>query len=145
MEDIFGVKVRTEILSTRHGSLVIFFAAIFTGFNLVANYKSFHDSVLLLQRQGKRLVDSALDEQYGDDSYYSDIEIEYPLFPEREHRVSLQEQLRSLDFYNEIPDLITLPKQRRDGFFYFLLILSIISLAVIGLLVYGAVAKTYFP
>jgi hypothetical protein len=30
------------------------------------------------------------------------------------------------------------------GFFYFLLLLSVVSLIVIGLLVYAAVVKTYF-
>jgi len=34
--------------------------------------------------------------------------------------------------------------QRRDGFFYFLLVMVIVQFAAIALVVYGAVIRTYF-
>jgi len=49
LHKIFGINVKVEGLTTRYGSLVFFFAAIFTGFNIITNYKSFYDSVHLLK------------------------------------------------------------------------------------------------
>lgn len=142
MEKIFGIEVKTRILATQHSSLIIFFEAVFTGFSLIANYKNFHDSALLLKRHFERLIKS-LSEQRFDKRLYSIIRFEYPYFSEHEHGISLSREDRY--FSDEFPGLITLPTQRRDGFFYFLLVLSIVSLTIIGLLVYGAVVKTYFP
>lgn len=82
------------------------------------------------------------------------VNIEYPTLPEPKYEILSRLFRRRERFFHEFgeefPDvypseLTTIRTQRRDGFFYFLLVLSIVSLMIIGVLVYGAMVKTYFP
>jgi hypothetical protein len=49
------------------------------------------------------------------------------------------------EFFMGFSQLGALRRGPRDGFFWFLLCLSCVLLVILGLLVYAAVAKTYFP
>ena len=52
-----------------------------------------------------------------------------------------------IDALEEIisPTIVGTNWQRRDPFFYYLLILNILLIGIIGILVFSAVKKTYFP
>lgn len=145
---IFGIKVKTELIGIRYGSLIFFLSAVFTGFNIVSNYKSFYDSVYLLKRHLSRLIEDLFETHYPE-MLQVEIGIEYPSLPEPGYNI-LKELSRKDEFFKEYigsfqPDFEMTSIRRRDSFFYFLLILSIVSLIIIALLVYGAVVKTYFP
>jgi hypothetical protein len=95
----------------------------------------------MIRKQAHQLIDHELEERF-EGGYHSIVEIEYPLFPEGRKYVIYPEEDYDRSLYY---DTSVLSRQRRHGFFYYLLVLSTVSLAIIGLLVYGAVAKVYFP
>lgn len=136
-----GLDIKTEINSTRYGSIEVIFTVFITTFSFIASIKGFYDSVMFIKKQTERLLRSNLNEQFGD--YFSvGVSAEYPSFESRE--ISMKE----LDFllrkgrpYGHF-DTIN-EKQKRDGFFWYLLISNIILLGIIGLLIIKAVINYY--
>jgi hypothetical protein len=143
---LFGLKVDIYIKGTRYGSLSVFFGAVLAAYGILSGYKGFYESAKLIREQAEDILEAALS-RLGE--FRVDVSTRYPSM----------ETLNSMWFkkfkkYTRDPfeaELLaaTMPpyemyQLRRDGFFYFLLALSIVELVVIGLLVYGAVIKTYF-
>jgi hypothetical protein len=154
MKKIFGIEVRTNILSTDYGSIILFFSAILTGVNLFANYKNLYDSIELIKEHTNRLIEKKLSIDYGK-RFDVTTKIEYSPYPqpifERFDKI-FRRRRKDIDIpLEEFPELfyINVPanygNRKRDGFFYFLLSLTIVLLIIVGILVYGAVIKTYFP
>ncbi len=136
-----GLDIKTEINSTRYGSIEVIFTVFITTFSFIASIKGFYDSVMFIKKQTERLLRSNLNEQFGD--YFSvGVSTEYPSFESRE--ISMKE----LDFllrkgrpYGHFDTINEKPK--RDGFFWYLLISNIILLGIIGLLIIKAVINYY--
>lgn len=154
MKKIFGIEVKTNILSTNYGSIIFFFSAVLTGVNLLANYKNLYDSIELIRKQTARLLMNRLSIDYGD-RFEVSANIEYssysePLF-ERFHKTFRRRSKHMDILLEEFPELIYMSSpfkygnRNRDGFFYFLLSVTIVLSIIVGILVYGAVVKTYFP
>jgi hypothetical protein len=122
----------------RTGSLSVFFAVSVFGLSALSRYKNLYDSIELIRTQADYVLES-LKDRFGNLRVL--VSTRYPHMQNPYDRHSLLHRELLLD------DL-ALPSSfshRRDGFFYFLLIWSIISLVLIGILVYAAVRKTYFP
>lgn len=146
MEEIFGLPIKTKIIAIRDGSILIFFRVILNAITFISSYKSFFDSVNLIKSQCKRLLYHRLKDEFGEEFDVS-ISEEYPIFPEPPYRYLYKLFGRKIPFEPEVfPELLFGSTQKkRDGLFYYLIIFNIIILILIGILVYAAVVKTYFP
>ncbi|NOT55385.1 MAG: hypothetical protein HOP18_12330 [Deltaproteobacteria bacterium] len=138
MREIYDMRVDVHIKAIRTGSLSVFFAVAVLGLSALSRYKNLYDSVELIRTQADTVLES-LKDRFGDlrvsvTTRYPHLHSPYDRHHLKNHELFLDELA--------LPDL---PRHRRDAFFYFLLAWSIISLIVIGLLVYAAVRKTYFP
>jgi hypothetical protein len=137
MKEIFGVEISVDIKAVKHGSLTLFFGVIVAGLSALSRYKTVYDSIELIGQQAESVLES-LRTRYG--QFNIGVQAVYPRLRDPFDR---HHPLRHEMFLEEV-GFSTAPQSRRDGFFYFLLIWSIISLFVIGALVYAAVIKTYF-
>ena len=138
MREIYDMRVDVRIKAIRTGSLTVFFAVTVAGLSALSRYKNLYDSIELIRTQADTVLES-LKDRFGD--LRVSVSTRYPhLHNPYDRHHSLHHEM----FFDELalPDL---PRHRRDGFFYFLLIWGVISLLVIGVLVYAAVRKTYFP
>ena len=138
MREIYGVEIAVEIKAIRYGSLIVFYGVLVAGLSALSRYKNLYDSIELIRKQSSTVL-GALKQNY--DEFNINISTAYPRLPDpydRHHSMHHEMFIEELG----IPSL---PHTRRDAFFYFLLGWSILSLVVIGILVYAAVRKTYFP
>jgi hypothetical protein len=146
LDHLFGIKITVYIKGTRYGSLSVFFGVVLATYSVLSGYKGLYESINLIGDQATALLNPIVS-RYGKYSVY--VKSRYPALnnpDDWEHKIEkyffhpggprrLAAALASQFDENHI---------RRDGFFYFLLVFSIIELAAIILLVYGAIAKTYF-
>ncbi len=152
LANIFGLHVKTRIVQTRYGSVTVFFGVLLSGFTLIANYKGFYDSIQLIRKHCELLLEGLIRSKY-DGELHSNVNVDHPKLDDpREMR--FPRRLRHwLDHYPpEIAEAMwefgsfgSANRGRRDAFFWFLLVLNIILLVALGIIVYGAVVKTYFP
>jgi len=136
-----GLDIRTEINSTRYGSIEVIFTIFITTFSFIASIKGFYDSIIFIKKQTERLLRSNLNKQFGD-FFNVGVTSEYPSFESRD--ISMKEldiflrKGRPYGFIDTIKE-----KPRRDGFFWYLLISNIILLGVIIALISKAVINFY--
>jgi hypothetical protein len=125
---------------------LIFFSAIVSGLGLFSSYAGFFDSVKLIKQHGKLLLERATRGYPGADFEISVVE-QFPSLPDPNdfgwRRIrkmfgpEADELWRGFMFAGR-------ERSNRDAFFWFLLIFNILLLAALGILVEGAVVKTYF-
>jgi hypothetical protein len=137
MKEIFGMDISVDIKSVKHGSLTVFFGVVIAGLSAFSRYKSLYDSIELVRQQADAVLES-LRERYG--QFNVGVQAVYPRLQDPFDR---HYPLRHEMFLEEL-EFPALSRSPRDGFFYFLLSWNIISLLIIGALVYAAVIKTYF-
>ena len=125
----------------------MFFAAVVSGLGFFSSYAGFFDSVKLIKRHCALLLQRASRDHPGPDLEIT-VDEQFPTLPDpndfrpwRHMRKMFGPEAdellgASLFAGNQLP--------HRDGFFWFLLVLNILLLAAIGILVSGAVVKTYF-
>jgi len=138
MREIYDMQVDVRIKAVRTGSLTVFFAVAVAGLSALSRYKNLYDSVELIRTQADTVLES-LKDRFGD--LRVSVNTRYPRLQspyDRHHPLKYEMFLEELG-------LPASPPSRRDAFFYFLLAWGVISLVVIGVLVYAAVRKTYFP
>lgn len=138
LERFFDLHVSIRIKGTRYGSLSVFFGVMVAGYGLLSGYKGLFESVELIRDQAEDLIASNLG-QFG--SLSVNVYARYPESPQ-----TTWDRLLGHRFPG-YPSLVPVPqptRPHRDGFFYMLLVLTILEGALIAALVYGAVAKTYF-
>ncbi len=149
LEEIYGFEVKTRVIAVRQGSLVVFFGALVSALGIFSSYSDFFESIALIKKHSKRLLGQRLAGRFGG-GFDVSIEVEYPSVPDpddlspwRHMRKRLGPEFHELMSAGAWPGLgATSP--RRDGFFWFLLASTILLLVLLGLLVAGAVWKTYF-
>jgi len=147
MQDIFGLPIKTKIIAVRDGSILIFFQVVLGAFTFISSYKGFFDSINLIKSQCQRLLRHRLKDEFGEEFDIS-ISEEYPVIPELPYNYLYKLFGRKFPFEPELfSEFIfgTSVQKKRDGFFYYLIIFNIVLLILIGILVYAAVVKTYFP
>lgn len=128
--------MEVSIKGVRSSSLLVFFGVMLTAYNILSSFRDFYDSMHLIRREAERLLEAAL-KRFGE----LDINVSI-LHPSVNNRGDLEDFLHVPRFYGT--PIYRTDRPYRDGFFYFLLIFCLFQLIVIGLLVYGAVVKTYF-
>ena len=153
MAQIYGMTLRTRVITTKYGSLIVFFGVLLSGFTFIANYKGFFDSIHLIREHLGLLLTGRLRERFSDQLEIS-VSVEYPKLDDpREMRFpsELRRLFRHMPFEPEFSEafnfwqLMAHRPQRRDAFFWFLLLISLSLIGVVGVLVFAAVKKTYFP
>lgn len=154
MAQIYGLTIKTRMITTRYSSITVFFGVLLSGFTLIANYKGFYDSIQLIREHLKLLLAGRLHEKSGED-FDITVSIEQPQLdnPRESHfPIDLRRFSKHMHFDPEFAEVLGLWQltalqrhKRRDAFFWFLLIFCILLIAILGLLVFAAVKKTYFP
>lgn len=141
MRELYGVDVKVNIKKIEYGSISVFFGAVFQGIQIIASYKSFIDSILLLREHAHDLITHLMKEKYGRD-FSVNVDVKFP-------RIDKHDTIRDYVYHEKFDrDLLQLyTKQhncKRDAFFWFLLVANIIMSVIIGAMSYGAITKTYF-
>lgn len=151
LKELFGIDAQIEVQGARFGSLLVVFSVILSGYTLLASYKGFHDSIQLIKQHCQLLLTKLLRDLYPHRSFSISVDTRYPTLPDP---FELSSPLRFWErrgiHPSKIPwELWEAPtphySPRRDGFFWFLLVLCLLLLAALGVLVYAAVVQTYFP
>ncbi len=151
MEDIYGLSVKTRVITVRDGSIVLFFGVMLSALGVFSSYSDFFESIALIRKHCKMLVDRLLRHRYSSD-WLVTVEVEYPSVPDPNDIVPWR-RLRRM-FGPEADEMLHLSawmqgpatgRTRRDAFFWFLLVLNILLLGAVGVLVASAVRRMYFP
>lgn len=146
LRKIFDLKVQSQIIAVREGSVLLFFEILLGAYNIIGGYKGFYEGVELIKTHCKRLLESSLFNEFRED-FEITVRAEFPSVSEPVEYSMRRWFDHSRHFQKEGFPFLPISQQsaRRDGLFYFLIISNIILLFIIGLLVYGTVVKTYFP
>lgn len=150
LKTIYGIEADIRYIASREGSLIVFFGAIITTYGIIANYKDFFESVKLIKNDAHRLLTVLARKLNLDLNIY--IDDKYPDMPNPDN---MRYHLRSKELFHMLPpdiaemilekggyDINNYPK--RDGFFWYLIIMNVILLIGLGALVAAAVIKVYF-
>ena len=149
--DLFGVDAKIKVQGTRFRSLIVVFSALLSGYALIASYKDFYDSIQLIQEHCGLLLRKLLRDLYPHRIFNVDVSTRHPVLPDP---YELSSPIRFWERRGTHPSKIPWElwgspplreHSRRDGFFWFLLVLCVLLLAILGVLVYAAVVNTYFP
>lgn len=150
LRQIYGFETKMQVIAIRDGSLLVFFNVLVTGIGVFASYSDFFESIALVKKHAGILLNRAIRPLVSLETDVS-VSTEFPRMPNpdeifwprrlRKRMGPFAEELLSSGF----PWTTNQPSPRRDGFFWWLLIMNIILLAIVGSLVGGAVKRTYFP
>lgn len=121
-----------QVQAVYEGSIEIIYTVILGFLNLVGGLKDLYDSVHLISEISERYIKKKLSNKFGNhfrvDTYViAPREEDYWRFEKRHMVVRGNEE-----------------KLQRDAFFYYLLIVNIVLLVIVGILVFGAVKAVYF-
>ncbi len=149
LDELFGLTIETKVIAVREGSILIYFGAAIAGLATFSRYKGLCESVNLLKGQLGRLLHLLIEQKYPDDIQVN-VNVEFPHLdspgdwpwrwrkfmrdPEDEYMASML-----------VGGVDRPVRAKRDGFFWFLLVLCILETAALAALVWRAVTTTYFP
>jgi hypothetical protein len=148
---IYGLNVESRVIEFQSGSVLVFFGAMISAVGFLSGYADFYESVNLIKQHTQLLIERLMRQRYGNDFDVS-VVAKYPSLPDPEERFPGRRLRKMLG--SEADEFLPVsawvqgsPGQgpRRDGFFWFLLILNILLLGTVAILVWGAVVRTYFP
>jgi hypothetical protein len=144
---IYGLSVNTRVIDIQQGSVLVFFGAVITAVGFISSYADFFESVKLIKEHSELLIERLMDKYHN--KYEVKVVQQYPSLPDPDNRYPWR-RLRKM-FGPEADEFLYWYEglrgsgTKRDGFFWFLLFFNIILLIIVGILVGGAVVKTYFP
>jgi hypothetical protein len=149
LSKLFDLDVETKVEATKEGSLIVFFSALIVAYPLIANYHDFYESVHLIKKHCASLLQSVADSKFGgsiDTSvcvYYPNVPdpTEYP-FRWMRHMFGHPggEEAFAAAAFMQRPAT----PHGRDLFFWYLVVMNIILMTLVGSLVYRSVSATYF-
>ncbi len=148
LRQIYGLEAKTQFIAIRDGSLIVFFSALVTGIGIIASYSDFFESIELIKKHARMLLKRTMHRLVSLETEV-DVSAQFPRMPEpedmfwprrfRKRMGHFAEEFFSSGFPWGVPSTPC-----RDGFFWWLLIMNMVLLAVIALLVGAAVKRTYF-
>ncbi len=146
LKTIYDIDVRIRVITTRYGSLTVFFGAVLSGAALVASYKDFVESMHLIRQHCSQLAQRIVNMRYGGD-WQVGVSIQHPRLPDPEDLVPFKWFRRRFPFPEAYPApaFSEPPNGRRDAFFWFLVVTNMLLLGSVVALVWRAVSHTYFP
>lgn len=121
-----------QVQAVYEGSIEIIYTVILGVLNLVSGFKDLYDVVQLIGEISERHINKKLSDRFG---RHFKVDM-YVIVPESRDYWRGEEMRwnRSVDKNGE----------KRDTFFYYLLVANIILLVIVGMLVFGAVKTVYF-
>lgn len=122
-----------QVQAVYEGSIEIIYTVILGFFNLVSGLKDLYDAVLLIREISERYINKNLSDKFGK---YFDVDT-YVIVPKSIDYLRSEENMRQ----NRMVDIGV---EKRDAFFYYLLVFNIVLLVIVGALVLGAVKAVYF-
>lgn len=129
--DIFIKEVQVQ--AVYDGSIEIIYTVILGFFNLIGGIKDLYDVVHLICEISERHINKKLSDRFGRHFKVG----AYVIVPESRDYWRVEEKMRcnwNMDRGME----------KRDAFFYYLLVANIVLLLIVGVLVFGAVKTVYF-
>lgn len=148
MSSLFDLDVDVKVLGKEYTSLTVFFAALIGAYPLISSYHDFAESVHLIKKHCALLA-SALDESKYGGILSPQVEVYYPTLPDptdypyrwMRHMFGHPggEEAFALNAFVQRP-----VAHRRDLFFWYLVVMNIVLVALIGSLVYRSVVSTYY-
>lgn len=149
LSSLFDLDVEVKVLGKEYTSLTIFFAALLGAYPLIANYHDFAESVHLIKKHCALLADALDESKYGG-ILSPNVEVYYPTMPDptdypyrwMRHMFGHPggEEAFALTAFMQRPTA----SHRRDFFFWYLVVMNIVLMALVGSLVYRSVVSTYF-
>lgn len=138
----YGIEIEAKLLGHEKGSVIATISIALLGtYNFIAVYSDFVESLKVIQEQTRRLIHNEL--PVGKYMIFS--KTDYVMIS-RDHDWneprSIFKKVKISENNNE--DLNVIVRNKRDGFFYFLLVSTILLFIAIALLVYKAVQTMYF-
>jgi len=147
---IYDVEVEVRVIEIRPGgSVEVFFGAIVAGLGVISSYSDLVDSIKLIRKHASAVLGRTLRRRLREDIDVS-LEVQFPEIEEWDRRTLLRRIKGGFPGGEEIARLLELTPQtivappRRDGFFWFLLVSTVLLFGIVAVLVGGAVVKTYF-
>jgi len=150
LRQIYGLETKTQVIAIRDGSLLIFFSVVVTGMGVFASYSDFFESIALVKKHVGMLLERAIRPLVQLQTDVS-VSTEFPRMPDPDDIFWPRRLRRRMGPFAEelldsgFPWAVRPPVAKRDGFFWWLLIVNLVLLTILGVLVGGAVMKTYFP
>lgn len=138
--ELFGLRVKAEVLRIDYGSMTVFFAVGMGVYTAISQYKSFFESAELIYGHFQYLVRKNMPMRYTE--FYHENFSRLNSFPSRKSRIFID---GPYDFFE---GELEPPRRARPCFSWLVFSLALVILVEtfgIGLLVYQAVLKTYFP
>lgn len=147
VEELYGITAKIKIKKIEYGSITLFFSVLLQGIQMIASYKDFRDSIRLIRDETSDLINRLMKNKYEEDFNVS-VHIKSPNMDNGHYLEDLffdhPKRFRGLNSFFSAHNYGSRSTGGRDAFFWFLLIMNIILLTALGVMVYGAVVKTYF-
>jgi len=150
LQKIYGMTIDARLIEIQSGSIIVFFGAAITAFNLISNYSDFYESAKLIREHSQLLIQRMMYERYGEEFDVSIAE-QYPALPDPDMihpwwriKKMFGKEFDDIMYHSAWMNYSSSSNTRRDGLFWFLLVFNILLLTALIILVWGAVAKTYF-
>ncbi len=149
LSSLFDIEVQTKVLDTKYTSLTIFFGALIAAYPLIASYHDFAESVHLIKKHCYLLVDALDNSKYGH-SLNKNVEVYYPTLPDpTDYPYRWMRHMFGHPGGEEAFAFTALTQRPaashvRDLFFWYLVVMNIVLMVLVGSLVYRSVISTYY-
>lgn len=148
MRSTFEIDMETKVLDVRYGSLTVLFSAALKAYPLIASYRDFFDSVQLIKKHCAMLLAHLNGTSYANQLDIN-VDVYYPTLPDPNdspwRRFGRFFGPDSAELF-AASSLFGTPRagSHRDAFFWYLLVMNLVLIALVGSLVYRSVVSTYF-
>jgi len=127
-----------KVANVYEGSIELFFTVLFGIVSGVTGIKDLYDSIDFLRTLAEKKLQKRFLDKYGD---YFRIDVYRQIPRDRQyHDFELLHKRNVIPLHSYFKDM----KQKRDGFFYYLLVSNILLFATVIALVFRAIIKVYF-
>lgn len=123
---------KVQFQAVYEGSIEIIYSVVIGLLELVGGLKDFYDTVQLIREVGERHINKKMSDRFG---RHFKVDT-YVIVPEKNY-LHLEEKL--ID-----KQKVYIDGEKRDAFFYYLLVANIVLLVIVFVLVFDAVKMLYF-
>ncbi len=121
-----------QVQAIYEGSIEIIYTVILSLLSLVSGLKDLYDTVHLIREIAEKQINKKLSDRFGR-HFRVDT---YVITPENRDYWRVEEKIMTVRRENSV--------EQHDAFFYYLLVANIVLMAIVGVLVFGAVRAMYF-
>lgn len=121
-----------QVQAVYEGSIEIIYSVVLGFLDLVGDLKDLYDAVRLIREISKRHINKKLSDRFG---RHFKVDT-YVIVPDYKEHWRLEENVMAARRDSNV--------EKRDAFFYYLLVANIVLLIIVGVLVFGAIKAVYF-